>query len=290
VGDRKFSLVNLGDFAKPANTLIERCSDAVGGLFAPHQIRRIARAQADADKTDAKAQIEISNLQRRAVRRWIAEEGRKQQNMEAILQKALPDVKNDAKPEAVNEDWLTNFFDKGRLISDEQMQLLWGRILAGEANAPGQFSKKTVNLVASLDKEDAITFSSLCRFVMNIEGYPTLTILDPQHPIYSKANLPFGAFMHLDYTGLIQLDVTAHISRVGLSKEANADYFGEPLSLTFEQDFEEYRLNVGCAVLTQAGRELHALSNAEPCDGFIEVAAEYWKKYSVSLRRLNNKN
>lgn len=142
MSESKFSLVNLGEWTKPANTLIERCSDAVGGLFAPHQIRRIARAQADAEKTHTKAQIEISNLQRRAVRRWIAEEGRKQQNMEAILQKALPEVKEDATPEKINEDWLTNFFDKGRLISDEQMQVLWGRILAGESNTPGHFPRK----------------------------------------------------------------------------------------------------------------------------------------------------
>lgn len=30
------------------------------------------------------------------------------------------------------------------------MQTLWARILAGEANAPGKFSKRTVNLVGSL--------------------------------------------------------------------------------------------------------------------------------------------
>ena len=30
------SLVNLGDITKPANTLIKKVSEAVGGLFAPY--------------------------------------------------------------------------------------------------------------------------------------------------------------------------------------------------------------------------------------------------------------
>ena len=44
------------------------------------------------------------------------------------------------------------------------MQSLWARLLAGEANQPGTFSKRTVELVASLDKSDAQLFTGLCRF------------------------------------------------------------------------------------------------------------------------------
>ena len=32
----------LGDLSKPATVLIEKVSDAVGGLFRPHQIVRVA--------------------------------------------------------------------------------------------------------------------------------------------------------------------------------------------------------------------------------------------------------
>lgn len=68
--------------------------------------------------------------------RLFAEEAKKQANIEAITLKALPDVKPEAKTEGVEDDWIANFFDKCRLISDEQMQSLWARILAGEANSP----------------------------------------------------------------------------------------------------------------------------------------------------------
>ena len=42
------SLINLGDLAKPANTLIEKISEAGIGLFAPWQIKRVAKADAAA--------------------------------------------------------------------------------------------------------------------------------------------------------------------------------------------------------------------------------------------------
>ena len=42
--DKSISLVNLGKLSKPANTLIKKVSDAVGGIFAPYQITRVAKA------------------------------------------------------------------------------------------------------------------------------------------------------------------------------------------------------------------------------------------------------
>jgi hypothetical protein len=38
-------LINLGDRTKLATILIEKISDAIGGIFRPHQICRIAQAE-----------------------------------------------------------------------------------------------------------------------------------------------------------------------------------------------------------------------------------------------------
>ena len=40
------SIINLGGLSKPATVLIEKISDAVGGVFKPYQIKRIAKAEA----------------------------------------------------------------------------------------------------------------------------------------------------------------------------------------------------------------------------------------------------
>ena len=144
-------LFSLGDLSKPATLLIEKISDAVGGIAKPWQIVRVARAEVKAETIRAKGRIQISEMEERALLRMVREEGKKQENIENITAKAIANLSSDAKPENIENDWISHFFDRCRLISDEEMQSLWANILAGEANNPGTFSKKTVELVATLD-------------------------------------------------------------------------------------------------------------------------------------------
>jgi len=41
------SLINLGDLSKPATVLIEKISAAVGALYEPRHIKRVAQAEAE---------------------------------------------------------------------------------------------------------------------------------------------------------------------------------------------------------------------------------------------------
>jgi hypothetical protein len=284
----KFSLINLGDVSKPATVLIEKISDAVGGLYQPFQIRRIARAEADADKIRAAARIEITELEHRAMSRLFAEEAKKQHNMEAITLKALPDISPEARTEDVEDDWIANFFDKCRLISDEQMQSLWARILAGEANSPGKFSKRTVNIVASLDKSDAILFSRACSFVFMF-GSPVPLVFDVNLKIYNDAGINFSSLTHLESAGLVHFDGFGEYKQKGLRQKEVANYFGLQVSIEFLQRGVEFprqsenRLHVGHVIFTKAGEELAPLAGGQPQAGFMEFVKEYWKRYGIEI-------
>lgn len=80
------SIVSLGELTKPATRLIEKVSDAVGGIFKPWQIGRLAKAEAKAELIRADAEIQITDLQRRSIQRFVNEEARNQSNIEAITQ------------------------------------------------------------------------------------------------------------------------------------------------------------------------------------------------------------
>ena len=108
----KTTLVDLGNLSKPANTLILKVSDAVGGIFAPYQVKRMAKAAAAAAMIGAQNEIEITELHRRAANRFIEEEAQRQKNMEETTAKALPRLDPTANPDSVENDWLVNFFDK----------------------------------------------------------------------------------------------------------------------------------------------------------------------------------
>ena len=198
-------LAKLGDLTKPATILIEKISDAVGGIFKPFQIVRVAKAEAEASRVQAESQIQVTDLHRRAMYRFLEEEAKKQSNIEAITQNALPLLEDKSAPQNVADDWITNFFDKSRIVSDGDMQKLWSRVLAGEANAPGAFAKRTVNLLADLDKIDAELFTKLCGFVWQIEGFVPL-VFDAQNELYNRSGINFNSLTHLESLGLIKYE------------------------------------------------------------------------------------
>ena len=74
----------------------------------------MAKAEAEAAMIKAQSEIDVTDLHRRAVHRWIEEEAQRQKNMEDITAKALPQLDEKATPDAVENDWLVNFFDKSR--------------------------------------------------------------------------------------------------------------------------------------------------------------------------------
>jgi len=269
------SLINLGELSKPATVLIEKISDAIGEVFKPYQIVRVAKAEAIADRLKAEGQIEITDLQRRAFHRFLQEEARKQTNIEDITKSALPELKEDAKPDQLEEDWIANFFDRCRLISDQEMQRLWSRVLAGEANAPGTYSKRTVNFLSDLDKSDAELFTRLCSFGWVIGSVVPL-IYDAQAEIYNQQGINFGTLSHLASIGLIQFENIAGFQRLRLPKNFIVFYYGEQVSLEMPKESDN-SMDLGKVLLTKIGQELAPISGSQPADGFLDFVREKWK-------------
>jgi len=269
-------IINLGKLSKPATVLIEKIADAVGGLFKPYQIVRVAKAEAEAERIRADSQLEISDLQRRAFYRWLDEEARKQQNIEEITRGALPQLDDKSQPEKVEDDWIVNFFDKCRLISDAEMQRLWSRVLAGEANAPGCYSKRTVNFLSSLDKADAELFTQLCTFTWVIESIVPL-IYDFKGEIYKKHRITFESLIHLESIGLIQLDYLLNFRSSELPKIFTASYYGKAVELEFQKGAEN-EINVGSALFTKIGAELAPICGAQPDAEFYEYVMSKWNQ------------
>lgn len=274
------SIVNFGELSKPATVLIEKVSDAVGGLCKPWQTKRVAKAEAEAEIILAQGQIEITEIQRRALERFIAEEGNKQENMEAITQKAIPLLTDSSEPEKMEDDWITNFFDKCRIISDEEMQALWARVLAGEANTPGAFAKRTVNFLGSLDKHDAGLFTNLCRFRWFV-GEVVPLVYDIKASIYKDSGVNFNLLQHLDDIGLVSFGLSTGYAIAKLGGSLKTDYYGEQIMIVFKKE-KDNDLGVGHIFLTKTGEELARVCDAKPVEGFMEYILDRWMKKGLS--------
>jgi hypothetical protein len=272
-------IAKLGDLTKPATVLLEKISDAVGGVFKPYQIVRIAKAEAEAARIQAESQIQVTDLHRRAMHRFLEEEAMKQANIESITQNALPLLDDKSAPENVEDDWITNFFDKSRIVSDEEMQSLWSQVLAGEANNPGAFAKQTVNLLADLDKEDAALFVKLCGFGWKIGSVCPL-IFDVEASIYKDQGINFNSLAQLESLGLIQFDYLSGFKVKGLSKSVTVFYYGQPITFSMPKDADN-DLELGRVLLTRAGRQLAHVCGSTPVDGFFEYVKEKWIALSL---------
>jgi hypothetical protein len=265
--------------SKPATVLIQKISKAVGILYEPTRIRKEALAEADAAIIKAKAQVAVTEVQARGLLRLIHEEGRRQENIEAITRLALPLLTDDAKPEAIEEDWIVNLFDQGRRISDEEMQSLWAKLLAGEANRPGTFSKRTVNMVASLDKSDAVLFTNLCRCSVMFPGM-TPVVFNLQDKIYTDLGLTFETLTHLDSIGLAKFQSLTGFIKQGLRQKGFLHYFGEAIYLEFSKESDN-QLPIGALLLTSTGEELAAISGATPVPGFADYLRGKWNGHGI---------
>jgi len=71
----------LGSFPNQLDTLIKKVSGAVGGVFAPWQIKRVAKVETEASLIKAEAEIEITDLHLRAMHRFVEEEAKRQENL-----------------------------------------------------------------------------------------------------------------------------------------------------------------------------------------------------------------
>ena len=272
-----------GDLGKPANTFIEKISDAVGGIAKPYQIIRVAKAEVEAAKIKALGDIKIQELQERALIRFAVEETNKQANMESIAYKALKGLTEDAQPDQMDNDWITDFFDKSRLISDEQMQELWAKILAGEANNPGSYSKRVVAAVSTLSKSEAQSFNTMCSFAWAIDNQLMPLIYDTLSDIYTSHGLTFASLTELDAIGLISFEIQG-FHTADLSQEITMSYHGDSVDLLLVPDGQGgYAIATGDVLLTQVGRELATVCNPRPIDGFKDYVLDHWKRHGYTI-------
>lgn len=278
------SLMNIGDLAKPADTLIEKIADAIGVLYEPTRIVRKAKGEAKANEILALSEVTTNSIRNRALNRFVYEEIQKQENIEAIIERALPCIASHANTESITKDWLFNFFNEAKMVSDSDMQLLWSNILAGESNRPGSYSKRTIGIVSQLEKSDAILFEDLLKF--SFSGFSEVAVFDSSDPIYSSNNITFTTLTHLDNLGLIQFNGAMDYKFQELNKVVEVDIAGEPVILEFNNETNN-SLSFGHVMLSNVGKEIALLCKVNTTDEIREYIISKWQSKGL---KVSNKN
>ena len=167
---------DLAGLSQPLTKLIDCVSCGIGKFYEPVHIKRMAKAKADEIRLISEATNENINLPmqyshgeltidtqdaekllQRTRSRLLFQEMQKQQNIESVVENAYEELKDEVEvsEEAVDKDWMLRFFNSVEDVSSEDMQRLWGKILAGEIRKPGGCSLRTLEVLRNMSKKEA---------------------------------------------------------------------------------------------------------------------------------------
>ena len=287
---------------KPLEKLIEVVSNGIGTLYRPRAIRKEADAKAYEIKVIEKAKneaiaegklIEAENLSR-INDRLVAKEVKRQNNIDDVVEIAANDLKETEQVSdiPVDQDWSARFFDIVQDVSDKEMKILWGKILAGEIRTPKSYSMRTMELLRNLSKEEAGIFVKVSQFVLKENEYFIYNETD----VMSKFGICYPDIAKLTEIGLIQAGEFVQKTYKALpimNRQIGITYANYVIILTMESNAENVSIPINC--LTTAGQELYKLIDVSPNTEFInmfgakikndKVIVEYSKIKSVTPNR-----
>lgn len=159
---------------------------------------------------------------------------------------------------SIDEDWLFAWRDYAGRVSNDDLQRLWGSVLAGEVKSPGKHSIRTLDFLRALSKSEAELIERLAQFV--VAG----TIARNQAALLSDNGLPFGQLLRLQEIGVL-----SGVEAVGLTnqyKSVSLDKFLRALSshdkvLVVEHPDASKTLEFEIFMLTSVGAEILSLGS-----------------------------
>ena len=274
-----FSLVNLGKLAEPINTLITKIADAAGILYEPTRIRKKAQAEADAALIAATNQLKLDDLSQRALKRFVKEESIKQSNIESILEKSFPEITESAEPSLLSNEWLLFFFERAKYASDDEMQTIWAKILAGETNHHGSFSKSTLRILSEMSQDDATTFMKTIAFSFKVDNENKFFIYDFNDEIVKKNGLTFNSINRLNILGLLSCSSNYGYYISEIPQNLSASYSNKKIEIIFKSK-ESCTLNCGQVIISQSGDELLKICSPNYSDEIFNYVYQKWTTFS----------
>ena len=184
-------------------------------------------------------------------------------------------------------DWFMRYYDAAGNISDDDMQEMWAKVLAGEISNPSIFSLRAIDILKSMRKADAELFVKICKFSFS---EPSGELFLPNYDDYLEKNgIEYSDVMKLNEMGLIFNDSLITL-RFQITTEPGLVFVNSDLGMTLATKGEE-SLDVGIQQypFTQAGKELATLVVNCPSDeDFIEFGKNIAKfnNYKVGIHKI----
>lgn len=188
-----------------------------------------------------------------------------------------PQEPSEAK---VDDDWLYRWRDYAGGVSTEELQSLWGNILAGEIKSPGQFSYRTLDFLRNLSKEDANKISILANYVFS--GF----IYKGNTEFLDSKGITFNYLLNMQELGIVSgVESNGIVSTYSSASKdefiLNLKYHDRLLQISHKDSLSKFTLT-GYAITT-LGNQVFSLGNFERDDSYLEIIGNYIKSQGFSV-------
>lgn len=155
-------------------------------------------------------EIKQAPIEDRALKRKKNDELRKQQNMEAIVLRAIQYCSDENITDRADQDWFSSFVSLAEGISNKNMQDLWAKILAGEVSKPGSFSLKTLQTFRTMSITEAKLLAKACSLAMSDTRKKNIRVISGAYQIpklFNFFNKQRQQQLDLNQAGLSYADI-----------------------------------------------------------------------------------
>lgn len=263
--------INTDGLAKLAETICYAT-----GLTA-HGRKKMADADSYAviRQAETEAKAELLRLKGRdEIADYIeARETRKLNNVKSVLEKASSHFTEGEKvsDEPVDADWTNRFIGIVEDISDETLQDIWGRILAGEVKQPNSYSLRTLDLLRNITKEEAELFVKASKYYIETNFICT-----------EDFALSLHETLLLGETGLINSEDLTKDWSVEPNDVNKIPVDKQNLLILHNNTDRRIRCNISVKKLTKAGIEIMTLIENPERSEFYKSLTRFLKAKGIS--------
>ena len=271
---------DLVGLSKPLSKLIDVFSNGCKWVFEPVQIKRIAKANAYAESVKSKENFKqgLLDILLESTKLSIRE-CRQIENIANIMNLAMQEMYaiNSVSDIPVSAEWGARFFDYSQDVCDEEVQVIWAKILAHETQNPGTYFKRTLYLLHNIERFEAEWFVELCSFVINESFIPTLAI--------TPNRFAFNKFQSMIDCGFVNVSECMYELNTHQIIESKTHY----LKSLYTSELQE-QIKIRGFTLTDSGMQLYGITQASSnLDSLQDIKDQIKSQYNIDYNIIAHK-
>lgn len=189
---------------------------------------------------------------------------------------------------SVDDEWLSRYMDAGKYVSDKEMQAIWGNILAGEFENPGNTPPSVIRILSEITTKYAKVFANVCSLQADIlpsdasgkpfKAIPCILISTANCGEYlASLGINFQTLSELDKLGLIQFNTVAGFIRRYDANTCPIIHIRAKQKVITCTKYPNMEFPVGEVLLTDAGESISRFVEKKSLDGFENYVFNYYK-------------